>query len=91
MHAAIMNLTIDPALAPQAAAKFSSEPLPAVQAAPGFVADYWVDPVERRGLGFILFDREEQARAATPRATAGEAPGVHVERVDIRRVAAAIP
>ena len=66
MHAAIMHLTIDPALAPQAAAKFSSELLPAVQAAPGFVAGYWVDPVEGRGLGFMLFDEEAQARAATP-------------------------
>jgi len=38
MHAALMHLTIDPAQAPAAAAAFTSEILPSVRAAPGFVA-----------------------------------------------------
>jgi hypothetical protein len=61
MYAALMKLTIDPALAPAAASAFTNEILPRVLAAPGFVAGYWVDPVDRKGFGFLLFDTEEHA------------------------------
>jgi hypothetical protein len=67
MHAALVHLTIDPALAPAAASTFTKEILPSVRAAPGFVAGYWVDPVDGQGFGFLLFDTEEQATTATPR------------------------
>ena len=90
MHAVIMNLRIDPGLAPAAAAKFTSELLPAVQAAPGFVAGYWTEPEDGRGVGFMLFDQEDQAVAASPPATSWDAPGVEVERVDIRKLAVSI-
>ena len=90
MHAALMHLTIDPALAPAAAAAFTDELLPRVRTAPGFVAGYWVDPVDRQGFGFVLFETEEQALNATPPATAWSAPGVVIVRVDVRRVAVAI-
>lgn len=69
MHAALVHLTIDPALAPAAASAVTSDILPRVRAAPGFIAGYWVDPVDRRGFGFLLFETEEQARTATPPAT----------------------
>jgi hypothetical protein len=91
MHAALMHLTIDPAQAPAAAAAFTSEILPSVRAAPGFVAGYWVDPIDRQGFGFLLFETEEQALQATPPATRWPAPGVEILRVDVRRVAVAIP
>jgi hypothetical protein len=91
MHAAVMHLTIDPTLAPAAAAAFSSEILPKVRAAPGFVAGYWVDPVDREGFGFLLFETQEHALRATPPATTWSAPGVTILRVDVRRVAVAIP
>ena len=91
MHAALMHLTIDPALAPAAASAFAGEILPRVQAAPGFVAGYWVDPVDRQGFGFLVFETEEQAVSATPPATSWRAPGVAIVRVDVRRVAVAIP
>ena len=91
MHAALMHVTIDPALAPAAAATFTDELLPRVRTAPGFVAGYWVDPVDRQGFGFLLFETEDQALDATPPATTWSAPGVTIVRVDVRRVAAAIP
>jgi hypothetical protein len=91
MHAALIRLTIEPALAPAAASAFTSEILPRVQAAPGFVAGYWVDPVDRQGFGFLLFETYEQARAATPPASHWSAPGVTVLEVDVRRVAVAVP
>lgn len=91
MHAALMYLTIEPALAPAAAAAFTSKILPGVRAAPGFIAGYWVDPVDRQGFGFLLFETEEQALTATPPATPWAAPGVTILRADVRRVAVAIP
>jgi hypothetical protein len=50
-----------------------------------------VDPVDRQGFGFVLFETEEQALKATPPATTWSAPGVAIVRVDVRRVAVAIP
>jgi hypothetical protein len=91
MHAALVHLTIDPAQAPAAAAAFTREILPSVRAAAGFVAGYWVDPINHQGFGFLLFETAEQARKATPPATKWLAPGVEILKVDVRRVAVAIP
>lgn len=91
MHAALMHLTIDPRLAPAAASAFTGEILPRVRGAPGFIAGYGVDPVDRQGFGFVLFETEEQALMATPPATTWSAPGVTILKVDVRRVAVAIP
>jgi len=86
-----MHLTIDPALAPAAAVAFTSEILPRLREAPGLVAGYWIAPIDRQGFGFLLFETEEQALAATPPATAWSAPGLTILRTDVRRVAVAIP
>jgi hypothetical protein len=91
MHAALVHLTIETALASAAASAFTNEILPRVRAAPGLVAGYWVDPEDRQGFGFLVFETEEQAIAATPPATTWSAPGVTIVRVDVRRVAVAIP
>jgi len=91
VYAALMHLTIDPAQASAAAVAFTNEILPKVQAARGFIAGYWVDPVDRDGFGFLLFDTEGHAFAATPPATVWAAPGVTILRTDVRRVAVAIP
>ncbi len=91
MYAALVHLAIEPSLAPAAAAAFTNEILPKVRAAPGFVAGYWVDPIDGQGFGFLLFETEELALSATPPAIAWAAPGVTISRTDVRRVAVAIP
>jgi hypothetical protein len=91
MYAALISLTIDTERAPAAAAAFTQTILPAVKAAAGFVAGYWVDPVDGEGFGFVLFDTADQARQASPPASNWSAPGVTIRRVDVRRVAVAIP
>ena len=50
-----------------------------------------MDPVDSQGFGFLLFETEEQALKATPPATMWSAPGVEILRVEVRRVAVAIP
>ena len=91
MYAALIELTIDSDQAPAAAAAFSATILPRVLAAEGFVRGYWVDPVDGQGFGFVLFNTADQARQATPPASSWSAPGVTIRRVDIRRVAVAVP
>jgi hypothetical protein len=90
LYAALIHLTIDTAHASAAAAAFSSEILPRVQSAPGFVAGYWVEPVDSHGFGFLLFETEKQAKVAVPPTAPWSAPGVTISQVDVRRIAVAI-
>ena len=90
MFAAVITLSIDPAHAPAAAAAFTTEILPKVRSAPGLVAAYWLDPEDGRGLGFLLFDTEENARQSTPPISNWAAPGVTIHHADFRRVAVSI-
>jgi hypothetical protein len=90
MHAALMTLTIDPDRAPEAAAALTRDILPKIRSAPGFVAGYWLEPVEGRGFSFVVFESEEQARRSTPPASNWAAPGVSINEVDLRRVAASV-
>ena len=91
MYAAVVNLTIDPARAPAAANAFTNEVLPRVKSAPGFLGGYWLDPIDGKGLGFVLFEAEQQAREAVPPTTSWSGPGVEIVGVDVRRVAVALP
>ena len=91
MYAALIELTIDPAQAPVAAAAFTNEILPQIKAAEGFVGGYWVDPAEGKCFGFVLFNTEEQARRSVPPVTKWSAPGVTIKSAEVRRVAVAIP
>jgi len=90
MHAALVTLSIDPAQAPAAAAAFTSDVLPRVTSAPGFVAGHWLDPVDGRGFAMILFETEAQARAAVPPQAGWAAPGVTIHGAEIRRVAVSV-
>jgi hypothetical protein len=88
MHAALVTLTVDPEQAPAAADALTREILPKVRSAPGFVAGYWVEPVDGCGFSFVVFETDEQARQAAPPAGNWAAPGVSMDEVDFRRVAA---
>ena len=88
MHAALVSLTVDPDQAPQAAATLTSDILPRIRSAAGFVAGYWLEPADGEGFSFVLFETEEQAREATPPASSWAAPGIAITAVELRRVAA---
>lgn len=91
MYAALVYLTIDPAVAPAAAAAFSKDILPKIGSAPGLVTAHWVDPVDGQGFGFLLFGSKDQAIAATPPEADWSAPGVTILRTEVRRVAVSLP
>jgi hypothetical protein len=88
MHAALVNLRIDSDQAPAAAKALTDDILPAIRSASGFVAGYWLEPVDGHGLSFLVFDTEEQARESAPPAANWDAPGVSIDDVEFRRVAA---
>ncbi len=91
MYAVLIKLKINPQLAPQAAVTFTESILPRLKKTLGFVAGYWVDPVDEEGFGFLLFKSHDQAKSVVPPAFDWSAPGVSVKQVDIRRVAVSIP
>jgi hypothetical protein len=74
MHAALLTLTIDPDQAPAAANALTRDILPKIRSAPGFVAGYWLEPVDGRGFSFVVFETEEQARRSAPPASNWAAP-----------------
>jgi hypothetical protein len=69
MHAALVKLTIDQDQAPAAANALTRDILPTIRSAPGFVAGYWLEPVDGHGFSFVVFETEEQARRSAPPAT----------------------
>ena len=88
MYAALVSLTVDPDQAPAAAEALTSDILPRVRSASGFVAGYWLEPAEGQGFSFVLFETEEQAREAAPPVSSWAAPGIAITGVQFRRVAA---
>jgi hypothetical protein len=88
VHAALVTLTIDQDEAPAAASALVNDILPTVRSAPGFVAGYWLEPAGGQGFSMVLFDTEEQARESAPPVGDWAAPGVTINGVEVRRVAA---
>jgi hypothetical protein len=88
MHAVLVTLTIDPDQAPAAATALTNDILPRIRSAPGFAGGYWLEPVDGRGFSFVVFETEEEARQAAPPTGDWAAPGVSIDAVDLRRVAA---
>ena len=88
VYAALVRLTIDPDQAPAAAEALTSDILPKVRSAPGFIAGYWLEPVDGQGFSIVLFETEEQARETAPPVRSWTAPGVVIDGVEFRRVAA---
>jgi hypothetical protein len=91
MYAVLMTLTIDPGQAPEAAAALTNDILPRIRSAPGFVAGYWLEPLQSKGFSMVLFEAEDQAQASVPPAGDWKAPGVTIDSVDVRRVAVTAP
>lgn len=87
MYAALVRLTIDPEHAPAAAKALTSDILPRVRSASGFVAGYWLEPADGQGFSIVLFETEEQARDAAPPVNSWAAPGIAITGVELRRVA----
>lgn len=89
MYARVAYVTIDPDQYDAARRALEAEILPRVrEQLSGASAGYWLEPVDGKGLTVVIFDTKEAAEAPVPNAQPGDspAPGVTVERVEIREV-----
>jgi hypothetical protein len=92
MHALVVRVTIHNA--DRTREVLNSQVVPQVSGAPGFKTGYWTwttGGVEPNGLSMIIFDSEENARAAGERisAIAADAPDdVTLDGVEVREVVA---
>jgi hypothetical protein len=90
MHALVVRVTIHNA--DRTREVLNSQVVPQVSGAPGFKTGYWTwSGGEENGLSMIIFDSEENARAAGDRvsAVAADAPDdVTLESVEVREVVA---
>ncbi len=85
MHAVMVRVSVHDREAATAALR--EEVVPGVAQAPGFVAGYWT-AAEGNGLSLVMFDTEEQARAAADRVRQSVPDQVTVEDVEVREVVA---
>lgn len=87
MHAVVVRVTISDF--ETARKHLREEIVPRVKQAPGFVAGYWTrSDDESNGLGMVLFESADAARAAAEqiRAGADADASVTLEGVEIREV-----
>jgi hypothetical protein len=88
MHAVVVQVSINDF---ERAQEFlTSQIVPRVSQAPGFVAGYWVRTPDNKGRSIIVFESEDAAQAAKQMVEAGQ-PGddtVTLESVDVGEVAA---
>ena len=85
MYAVVVNVTLND---PEAALKeLEEEVVPGAKQAPGFVTGYWTRK-DNTGLSMVIFESEEQARAAGERIPTTVPEHVTLEGVEIREVAA---
>jgi hypothetical protein len=92
MHALVVRVTIHNA--DRTREVLNSQVVPQVSGAPGFKTGYWTWPTgggELNGLSMIIFDSEEDARAAGDRVSAIAADAgddVTLDGVEVREVVA---
>ena len=86
MYAAVVHANVPGGANAEHVKQLNEEVIPMVSSAPGFVAGYWLDPVDDKGLALVLFDDEASAKAAAPPAGADMGHGVTIESVEFRDV-----
>ncbi len=86
MHAAIVRANIPAGINEARLENLKKNVVPMISAAPGFVAGYWCDAVDDKGLSFVVFEDEASAKAAAPPVGADMGEGITIESVEIREV-----
>ena len=88
MHALLVRVTIQDF--DRGREFLTTQVVPRVSQAPGFVAGYWARTEDDRGRSMVVFESEEAARAVKEiiEANAGENDGVTLEGVEVAEVVA---
>ena len=72
MHAIVVTVAIEDFEKSRQA--LQDEIIPRVKNAPGFVAGYWLEPVDGQGLSIVVFETEEAAREMSKMVEPGATP-----------------
>ncbi|TMK40080.1 MAG: hypothetical protein E6G56_08755 [Actinobacteria bacterium] len=86
MHAVVTHVTVKDR--DKAIETLGNEVVPGVSQAPGFVAGYWVSPQPDKGVGIVVFESEEAAKAAAERVGARPGDEVTMDSVEVGEVVA---
>ena len=86
MHAVVVTVTIHDV---EPAREFlTTEIVPRVSQAPGFVAGYWARVQENQGRSMVIFESEEAAQGVADQIQGQQQEAVTVESVDVGEVVA---
>jgi len=89
MHAVIGMVSIPAGREDEATEHLKTNVLPMIKQAPGVITGYFVAPQDGKGIGFTLYDTEDNARAAVEMARNAPLPeGVSFDSIDVREVVA---
>jgi hypothetical protein len=88
MHAAVVRANVPGGVTDARLKDLKGQIAPMVSAAPGFVAGYWLDVVDDKGLAIIVFEDEAAAKASAPPAGSDMGNGVTIDSVEFRAVLA---
>lgn len=86
MYAALVRANIPGGINAVRLKNLHEQVIPMVSSAPGFVAGYWLDAVDDKGLGFVVFEDEASAKASAPPAGTDMGEGVTIESVELREI-----
>ena len=86
MHAVVVRVAISDF--EKARESLQDEIIPRVSAAPGFVAGYWLEPTDGKGLSVVVFENEDAARGMLAMVQEGSSPSAFatVESSEVREV-----
>lgn len=88
MYAAVVRANVPGGVDDARLKDLKERTAPMVSSAPGFVAAYWLDVVDDKGLALVVFEDEAAAKAAAPPAGTDMGNGVTIESVEFREVLA---
>jgi len=86
MYAAVVRAKIPGGVNDARLKNLKEQVIPMVSSAPGFVAGYWLDVVDEKGLALIVFKDEASAKASAPPAGTDMGEGVTIDSVEFRDV-----
>jgi hypothetical protein len=86
MHAVVTQVTIEDF--DRARANLHENVVPTASQAPGFVAGYWTRLTDDRGIGIMIFESEDAAKAAQEQVRSAPRVGATVADVQVAEVVA---
>ena len=85
MHAAVVVANVD-AVTDERLKMLKEGIVPRISSADGFVAGYWLEPVDGQGLSVVVFKDEAAAKAAAPPVGTDMGNGVTIASLEFRPV-----